>query len=212
MGSIDENAIQSLSLIINLSKKLASEDPGNEEDVARYFPSFLWILRDFSLQLKDHSGHPITLMQYFENSLMPTKGMSEAAEQKNRVRRLIKHYFKERECFSFVRPVENETDLQDLESSAHLLRPEFKQQVLDLRKVAFGKIRTKKINGTEVNGPNFCALAESYVDAINKGGVPNIESSWIWMCRNENEKIIEALANEYSKNFWEEVGKLPVDD
>jgi len=28
-------------------------------------------------------------------------------------------------------------------------------------------------------------LAESYVDAINKGAVPSIESSWSYICKNE---------------------------
>jgi len=65
LGSIDENAIQSLSFVINLSKHIhlknnqgiADTDP---EDLANLFPSFLWILRDFSLQLVDENEEQIT--------------------------------------------------------------------------------------------------------------------------------------------------------
>lgn len=51
IGSIDENALQNLSLVVNLSKQLQVKqgqtiDP---DDMAAYFPTFLWILRDFAL-------------------------------------------------------------------------------------------------------------------------------------------------------------------
>ena len=54
VGSIDENAIQNLSLVINLTKNIQvdthseDEDP---EDLAQYFPTFFWVVRDFALQL-----------------------------------------------------------------------------------------------------------------------------------------------------------------
>jgi Guanylate-binding protein, N-terminal domain len=50
MGTIDENAIQNLSLIVNLSNQIQVK---NNEEVASYFPSFLWVVRDFALKLQD---------------------------------------------------------------------------------------------------------------------------------------------------------------
>jgi Guanylate-binding protein, N-terminal domain len=74
MGTIDENAINSLSLIINLSKELQikSEVVAGESDpdeIAKYFPSFLWVVRDFSLRLLDNYGNQITSKEYFENAI-----------------------------------------------------------------------------------------------------------------------------------------------
>lgn len=67
LGSIDENAIQSLSFVINLSKHIQMKNTQNgnfndtdPEDLANLFPSFLWILRDFSLQLVDENEEQIT--------------------------------------------------------------------------------------------------------------------------------------------------------
>lgn len=64
MNTIDENAINSLSLIINLSNELQIKsdvlgecDP---EEIQKYFPSFLWVVRDFSLRLNDQYGNPIS--------------------------------------------------------------------------------------------------------------------------------------------------------
>ena len=39
------------------------------DEMAQYFPSFLWILRDFALRLEDADGYTITMKQYLENSL-----------------------------------------------------------------------------------------------------------------------------------------------
>ena len=57
MGTIDENAIQNLSLIINLSKQLRIKNDAvgecDPEEIQKYFPRFLWVVRDFSLKLED---------------------------------------------------------------------------------------------------------------------------------------------------------------
>lgn len=82
MGTIDENAINSLSLIINLSKELQikSEVLAGESDpdeISKFFPSFLWVVRDFSLRLLDNFGNPITQREYFENAIQQQKGTSD---------------------------------------------------------------------------------------------------------------------------------------
>jgi hypothetical protein len=52
--------------------------------------------------------------------------MSDMVEQKNRIRRLIQHFFQDRDCTAFIRPVENEGQLQNLEYlTSSELRPEF---------------------------------------------------------------------------------------
>lgn len=52
-----------------------------------------------------------------ENALKEQKGCSESVEQKNRIRRLLKHFFRERDCCTLIRPTERERDLQDLAKS-----------------------------------------------------------------------------------------------
>jgi len=80
------------------------------------FPSFLWVVRDFALRLEDKNGNEITSKKYLENALAEKHGISETIESKNRVRRIINGFFKEKDCFVMVRPTESETDLQNLNS------------------------------------------------------------------------------------------------
>lgn len=57
VGSIDENALSSLSLVVNITKHIqfkssAEDSPETEEDIENlleYMPSFMWVVRDFAL-------------------------------------------------------------------------------------------------------------------------------------------------------------------
>lgn len=78
-----------------------------------------------------------------EKVLDNTKSHQEQ-EQKNKIRKLIKTYFKDRDCFAMVRPMLKEKDLQNLDnSSAEKLRPEFLEQVLHLRKKILNRVKVK---------------------------------------------------------------------
>ena len=39
------------------------------DELAKFFPSFLWVVRDFSLRLLDLYGNAITSKEYLEQSL-----------------------------------------------------------------------------------------------------------------------------------------------
>lgn len=65
------------------------------------------------------------------------------------------------------------------------LRPEFVEQVMQLRRKVINRIKPKIMNGKKLNGAMMANLVSAYVDAINKGAVPNIESSWNYICKNE---------------------------
>lgn len=81
MGTIDENALNNLSLIVNLSKELQIKSETLEEsdpdELQKYFPSFLWVVRDFALKLIDNQGNDITSRNYLEAALMNQKGHSD---------------------------------------------------------------------------------------------------------------------------------------
>jgi hypothetical protein len=69
------------------------------------------VLRDFALQLVDNQGVTITQKEYLENSLKDQRGTSDTAEKKNRIRRMLSNFFKDRDCFTLVRPCEDESML-----------------------------------------------------------------------------------------------------
>ena len=152
MGSIDENAIQNLSLVVNLTKNITIKSNSNRheidtEDYAQYFPSFFWVVRDFTLQLIDQKGESMTSKEYLEKALALQKGFSDSVESKNRIRRLLTTFFKERDCITLVRPLTNEDNLQNLDKMEFdQLRPEFFEQIINFRKKVLNRVRIKTLN------------------------------------------------------------------
>ena len=127
MGSIDEKAVQSLSLIINLSKLLQKGDAKDRQNIIQCFPSFLWLVRDFALRLVDSSNLPISPKEYLENALQPQKGTSDLAMRKNNIRKQLTSFFQERDCFTLIRPVDDEAKLQNMSKvKEEDLRPKFR--------------------------------------------------------------------------------------
>lgn len=147
-----------------------------------------------------------------EKALAPQKGFSESIEQKNRIRRLLTSFFKERECFTLVRPLTKEEDLQNLDTlDIDQLRPEFASQMITFRRFVLNRVKPKAMNGKILNGPMYAELVRSYITAINEGAVPNIENAWSYVCRNECMKAMmegietyDSLAREVMNN------KLPL--
>ena len=209
MGTIDESSIQSLSFIVNITKNIQQKN-GNK-DFAKYLPAFMWVIRDFSLQLKNRDGNSITSKEYLEYSLEMQPGTSEFIVNKNQIRKMVKEYFPNRDCVTLVRPLLEEGNLQKLERTpASKLRKEFIEQVNYLRKTVLNSINPKKLNGQELNGEMFIDLVKSYVKMINEGAVPIIQTAWAYMRQNQALIAKKNALENYKKKTEELNNKFPM--
>ena len=197
IGGINEN-LQNLNFIINLSTfiKLKSDDTGtNSEELSNQFPSFLWILRDFSLESNKDKIENITTKEYLEKALEETKNIQ---DPNNKIRKLIKTYFKEIDCHTLVRPVINEKQLQNIEDLPPIyLRPTFLEQIIELRKKILRRIKAKTLNGNPLNGEMYLHLVKDLISALNSGNVLNIENIWLSICKDENYKVFQEAEQRY---------------
>ncbi|GAB9468731.1 Guanylate-binding protein [Globisporangium polare] len=180
-GVIDGNAIEDLSLVVNLSKHIqtssAQKDTGGT-DLHDFFPSFMWVVRDFTLQLLDN-GKKISSKQYLENALKPQGGYSDDAVEKDQIRSLLSDFFRQRDCVTLVRPVDDEQKLRSLPTVPYEgLRDEFRSAFETLRKRLFDKAKPKMLFGKTLNGAMYTNLVKSYVEALNSGKAPVISSAW----------------------------------
>ena len=55
----------------------------------------------------------------------------------------------------------------------------------------FRKVKPKRMNGRMITGQMFLELCQAYTEAINKGSIPNINSAWSNLCKNENLRAIQ---------------------
>jgi hypothetical protein len=104
----------------------------------------------------------------------------------------MKSFFKERDCCTMIRPLTNEENLQNLASmDLDELRAEFVEQVMQLRRKVINRVKPKTLHGKKLTGAMLANLASSYVSAINNGAVPNIDSAWNYICKNECIKALD---------------------
>lgn len=129
-SAINEESIQNLGFIANLTQHIrvrsahgggdasggaGSKDEDTLEDFNRFFPSFLWVLRDFGLALVDDEGGVVSADDYMESALEEQPGFDKETLARNRIRKCVKNYFRDRHCFTLVRPIEDEGALQELD-------------------------------------------------------------------------------------------------
>jgi hypothetical protein len=92
-------------------------------------------------------------------------GNDQETAGRNRIRKGVTDLFRERRCVTLVRPVEEESLLQELDRQPpDVFRPEFRDQVSRLRNMLFDNARVKTVNGLAMNGPMLIELANTYVD------------------------------------------------
>ncbi|CAH2062630.1 unnamed protein product [Thlaspi arvense] len=181
MGGIDEAALDRLSLVTEMTKHIrvrASGGRSSASELGQFSPIFVWLLRDFYLDLVE-DNRKITPRDYLELALRPVQGSGRDLATKNEIRESIRALFPDRECFTLVRPLSSESELQRLDQiPLDKLRSEFRSGLDALTKFVFERTRPKQVGATVMTGPILARITQSFLDAINNGAVPTITSSW----------------------------------
>lgn len=196
MQTIDESAISCLSLATEISSFLKLQ--GSKDT---FTPKFLWLLRDFALELKEN-GREITENEYLEGRL---SNFSRGANQRNkRVREALLKHFQQRELLAMVRPVEEEEELARLDAVPWAkLREEFRKKVTVLRHKVFNETPPKQIGGRPLTGVMLAELIEAYVEALNKGATPSIGNAWDSVVEQEGQRLIAKASQIVDAGFKE---------
>ena len=220
VGTITEAALEQLELVLELSKHIRLSDDntknsatsssssngssggsgssGSLQELSAHFPVFLWVLRDFVLELISKEGAPLTATQYLEGALQPHASQRASSAEKNRIRTAITSAFPQRDCVVLVRPITDESQLQKLNSlPTSALRPEFVTQVNSLRERIVQRTPSKTLNGVELNGSAYLQLAQFYVAAMNGGRIPSIASAWTSVLERQASDVLQRCEQLY---------------
>ncbi|XP_070620790.1 guanylate-binding protein 1-like [Erythrolamprus reginae] len=196
-GTIDQNALEKLHFVTELSEHIKAkadsspEDTDDTSEFVGFFPTFVWTVRDFSLQL-EQDGKPVTEDDYLEHALKLKKGKSKKREMFNLPRKCIRLYFPTRKCFVFDSPSKSR-NLPYLETmSDNELEPEFVEQAKKFCFYIFATSQVKTLPGGHVVTGNLLAkMVETYVDTISSGKVPCLENSVLALAEIENRAALQ---------------------
>lgn len=199
-GTIDQPALNQLSMVANISDLIrtqsgegagpASAGAGGE-DLSALMPTFLWVVRDFHLELEDSDGKALTPDEYLEAAIAPVPG---ATVDRNQVRSSLCRHFRHRGCAVLPRPADDPQQLKRLsELPIATLSPAFLEAAASLRDRVRALARPKQAcAGAAVTGPMLVRLAEIYCAAINAGAAPAIKDAWTLISADECRQAIAA--------------------
>jgi len=178
-GALNESLFNALALVCRFAEHI--EERGMEASR----PVLLWVLRDFMLELRDASGRPTTPDEYLEQALhaAPTtngndQGRSQGARE---VRQSLLRFFSHRTCATLVRPAQEESQLQRLDTVPfRQLRSEFRAGVEALRQqlVSSAMTNPKTVGGQPLTCFAFVALLRQFVQALNDKKALSVKGAW----------------------------------
>ncbi|XP_067831538.1 guanylate-binding protein 1-like [Heptranchias perlo] len=205
MSTIDNYALEKLHYITELTQfiKVKSSSRGDESsEFVRFFPAFVWSVRDFILDLK-LNGRDVSADEYLENALRLKSGLSKKVAMYNLPRECIRNYFPTRKCFVFSRPSEKEehmTNLEQLPESS--LAPKFVRETEDFVDHVYRTTEVKTIKGGHaINGKKLINLAITYMDALRSGQIPCVESAFVTLAQIENSAAVVEATGFYKEEM-----------
>ncbi|XP_076139556.1 guanylate-binding protein 3-like [Alosa pseudoharengus] len=224
-GTIDNQAIEKLHYVTELTEQIHVKSGGaskqdddeipEECEFVRFFPSFVWAVRDFTLERKI-DGRDVSEDEYLDFALQLKKGLNPKVVTYNLPRQCIRNFFPTRKCFTFPFPTEAK-NMTHLDSMAEAdLDPDFLKVADRFCSYIFAESRVKTVKGGHrVTGSRFSYLVKIYVETINSGKVPCLENAVVAMAEIENQsavseafQLFEQGMENLKKNFPIDLGPL----
>ncbi|XP_063070809.1 guanylate-binding protein 1-like [Engraulis encrasicolus] len=212
-GTIDNRAVEELQYVTELAdfiKMKSSDEDGEDTEFVKVFPTFIWAVRDFTLQ-KKIDEKDISDDGYLDFALQLKAGTSRKVTDYNLPRECIRKYFPSRKCFIFPFPTNpDKVDLLDTLKSSDL-DSKFLEVTTRFCAFVFDNSPAKKLSdGYTVNGRVFAGLVKVYVDTIASGAVPCLENAVVAMAQIENEAAVKKGLAEYEGGMMKLKSRFPV--
>ncbi|XP_031418233.1 guanylate-binding protein 1-like isoform X2 [Clupea harengus] len=221
-GTIDNQALEKLHYVTELTDHIRiksaeapddDEEDDDEEDSKfnRYFPGFVWAVRDFTLERKI-DGRDVSEDEYLDFALQLKKGLSKKLVTYNLPRQCIRNFFPTRKCFTFPFPT-SAKNMTNLDSMAEAdLCPDFRDVADRFCSHVFAESRVKTVQGGhKVTGSRFSHLVKIYVDTINSGAVPCLENAVVAMAEIENQSAVNECFRLYEQGMGDFSKAFPTD-
>ena len=186
-------------------------DSMSTDAMKKFFPHFLWLLRDVTLAMNNKQGEKIQPTEFLHTRVLASESGHLTA-----LGRFLCSLFPSLECRTLPMPTINPKVVRNIVELQAKLKPAFNTAVEKLIKEILQQVAPKKsIDGVSmVNGSALAALARGYVDAINTpGAIPDLEQGWMAVVKLQLKEYTEELVVEYERQMEESLqGNLPMEE
>ena len=206
--------LQIYSSFAHLSSSIAIHKELKEnkaEEFQKYFPHFLWLLRDVINLPYDEEGEEIELVNYLYTTILVTTGQNDCDNVVKAIRTLFPQPLS---CEYLPPPTDNDEFFQRIENEDELEEffVERASEVIDGMKQSISP-KMGFDRKTQITGPELAVLAQTYLTAINqKGSVPSLEQGWMAVIKLKLSELAKKLVVEYEKEMEMKLHeKLPME-
>ena len=190
-GSIDQNAIDQLDVILRVAEQLRGDwspsteaQDGKRKDTGNMF---LWLLRDHHLTMRS----------------APKEEMLEKLDSS--ATRTLRRCFEEYDCFPLPAPLSDAADLREMDKkSFEDLSGPFKEEFVVLERRLLERLRTTRIlGGVEVTGKMVATLLRKYSEAVTEkkgaiGDIAALPTQRQMLLRMAGEKALQSALKHYA--------------
>lgn len=143
-GGVSLDMFKPLEPLLHLSDIVKLESIEDKELLSSILPKTVCLFRDFKHIIIDQ-GKPIAGHSYLDNFLFDDSKFEKATPQIQKVRKRYAKYFRFRDGFSMVYPLEKRQDIRGLNSlEFQELQEEFQDEIRQLRKNTVYSARKKE--------------------------------------------------------------------
>mmetsp|Transcript_65564 Transcript_65564/g.102361 ORF Transcript_65564/g.102361 Transcript_65564/m.102361 type:complete len:1134 (+) Transcript_65564:76-3477(+) len=140
--------------------------------------ALLWLLRDFSMDLRDSTGRLMTPDEYMEQALLSAQHDQSPGSN---LRQNLRGFFSRQSCAMLTRPVVDESQTQQLMNLPYSsLTSQFRTgaEALRTQLLATCRASAKSVGGTPLGCVAFVALLRQLLDSLNNQQPLNLKNSW----------------------------------
>ena len=199
------------SCFTHLSTALIQEGSKQQQDLTdlqKYFPDFVWLIRDQSLKpQKDESGNPQTWTQFIKSKVL-VRSENPRLSTSDEVVKVMLHLFPSLECKVIPPPhCDNPAETPDEVS------PKFNVAIEQVSQELLSSVKLKPGLSASLDGSMLVNLAQEYVKALNSGENIIIEGSLYATVTQKLEDLIGELVQQYWKKMMETLeGRYPLEE
>ncbi len=190
-GSIDQNAIDQLDVILRVAEQLrgdwspsADAQEGKKKDTGN---TFMWLLRDHHLTMRS----------------APKEEMLEKLDAS--ATRTLRRCFEEYDCFPLPAPLSDAAALREMDKkSFDDLAGPFKEEFVVLERRLLERLRqTRILGGVEVTGKMVATLLRKYSEAVTEkkgaiGDIAALPTQRQMLLRMAGEKALQSALKHYA--------------
>ena len=168
-----------------------------------FYPHFLWLLRDASLQMIDPSGNPLDPTEYLHTCVLNTEGCNGTQVQSKEAGKQICNFFRSLECRTLPLPSITPNVLRNIFHQQEKLSEKFSRELSGIIGYILQQVSPKR--SMDARGPTFIAgsaftdLVSSFVSVVNSDSLPDFQQGWMAQVRVRCVEIADELVAEYTE-------------